>query len=283
MLGKNLRVNFSFIADVARQEAQKKQKTQDGFDSASGDAAKAVMAVGNSGFNSELAQLRRNALFAILQLSDDILSGDLDEDEVPSDRLDAYLQSAGESHDDDDEENAQLSQQLIQIYAANMADAMSSLGVDDDTIAKAFDTDIDDADEAIEQIAEAIELNLPKGEEETEAFIESFLFGEAELDMDMDKVDEFDSAQVGKNKVRKNKFGQTFVYKGVKAVRNGKVTVVNKRVGNTTMKAKLSPKQKMALRKASAKAVSPNAIKKRLKSINIGRRNGLYGKGKKGL
>jgi hypothetical protein len=280
MLGNNVGVNFSFIAAVAREEAQKKQvTTQDHFDSAAGDAAKLVLSAADQGFNSELAQLRSTALYAVLQLSDDIISGDLDEDELPSDRLDAFL-THGED-DGDDEENAQLNQQILQILAANMSDAMASLGVDDETIIQAFDTDIDEADEAIEKIAETVELNLPKGEE-LDAFIESFLYGEGELDMDAGKVDGFDSAaQVGKNKVRKNKFGQTLVYKGVKAVRNGKVTVVNKRVGNTGMKVKLSAKQKMALRKAGAKAVTPNAIKKRLKSISVGRRNGLYGK--KGL
>lgn len=278
MLGKNLGVNFGFIAAVAREESQKKQQTVNGFDSASGDAAVVVMSADDQGYNSELSHLRRTALFSVLQLADDIISGDLDDDELPSDRLDAYLSPEGD--DGEDEESAQVSQQVVQILAANMADAMSSLGVDDETIAAAFDTDIDAADEAIEKLAETIELNLPKGEE-LEGFITSFLYGEGELDMDAGKIDGFDSAaQVGKNKVRKNKYGQTLVYKGVKAVRNGKVTVVNKRVGNTAMKVKLSAKQKMALRKAGAKAITPNAIKKRLKSISVGRRNGLYGKGK---
>lgn len=279
MLGKNIGVDFSFIATVAREESQKKQQTVNGFDSAAGDAAEMVMSADDHGFSSELSQLRRTALFSVLQLADDIISGDLDDDELPSDRLDAYLSPEGDT-DGEDEESDQVSQQVVQILAANMADAMSSLGVDDETIAAAFDTDIDAADEAIEKLAETIELNFPKGEE-LEGFITSFLYGEGELDMDSGKIDGFDSAaQMGKNKVRKNKYGQTLVYKGVKAVRNGKVTVVNKRVGNTAMKVKLSAKQKMALRKAGAKAITPNAIKKRLKSISVGRRNGLYGKGK---
>jgi sulfur carrier protein ThiS len=276
MLGKNIGVNFNFIAAVTREESQKKQQTVDAFDSAAGDAATAVMSADDQGFNSELAQLRRTALHNTFQLSDDIISGDLEEGELPSDRLDAFLAPEG---DDGDDENAQLNQQIAQILAANMADAMASLGVDDETIAAAFDTDIHAADEAIEKLAETIEQNLPTGEA-LDGFITSFLYGEGELDMNAGQVDEFDSAEVGKNKVRKNKYGQTLVYKGVKAVRQGKVTVVNKRVGNTSMKVKLSAKQKMALRKAGAKAVTPNAIKKRLKSITIGRRNGLYGKGK---
>ncbi|MCK4108906.1 hypothetical protein [Acinetobacter radioresistens] len=277
MLGNN-RLNFGFIGAVALEQKAKQQQTHDGYDSAAGEAAKVVMSADTQGFNSELAQLRRTALFSVMQLADDILSGDLDEEELPSDRLDAYLQSAINNDEEDSEENAQLNEQIIQIMAANMADAMSSLGVDDETITKAFDTNVDEADEAVENLAETIEMNLPQNEL-LDDFIESFLYGESELDMDAGKVNGFDSAiQVGKNTIRKNKHGQTLVYKGVKAVRNGKITVVNKRVGNTQMKVKLSAKQKAALRKASMKAVTPNAIKKRLKSLTIGRRNGLYSK-----
>lgn len=277
MLGNN-RLNFGFIGAVALEQKAKQQQTHDGYDSAAGEAAKVVMSADTQGFNSELAQLRRTALFSVMQLADDILSGDLDEEELPSDRLDAYLQSAINNDEEDSEENAQLNEQIIQIMAANMADAMSSLGVDDETITKAFDTNVDEADEAVENLAETIEMNLPQNEL-LDDFIESFLYGESELDMDAGKVNGFDSAiQVGKNTVRKNKHGQTLVYKGVKAVRNGKITVVNKRIGNTQMKVKLSAKQKAALRKASMKAVTPNAIKKRLKSLTIGRRNGLYSK-----
>lgn len=283
MLGTTNRLDFGFIATVTRQEEERKKlQTVNGFDSAAGDAAQVVLSADVVGFDSELSQMRRSALYATFQLADDILEDELEEGELPSDRLDAFLQSAVADHTgDEDEENSQLNQQIIQIFAANMSDAMASLGADDETIAAAFGTDVDDADAAVQKIAEIIDTNIPKSDEELEAFIESFLYGEGELDMAAGSINEFDSAELGKNKVRKNKYGQTFVYKGVKAVRQGKITVVNKRVGNTMMKAKLSPKQKAALRKASAKAITPNAIKKRLKSINIGRRNGLYGK--KGL
>lgn len=283
MLGTTNRLDFGFIATVTRQEEERKKlQTVNGFDSAAGDAAQVVLSADVVGFDSELSQMRRSALYATFQLADDILEDELEEGELPSDRLDAFLRSAVADHTgDEDEENSQLNQQIIQIFAANMSDAMASLGADDETIAAAFGTDVDDADAAVQKIAEIIDTNIPKSDEELEAFIESFLYGEGELDMAAGSINEFDSAELGKNKVRKNKYGQTFVYKGVKAVRQGKITVVNKRVGNTMMKAKLSPKQKAALRKASAKAITPNAIKKRLKSINIGRRNGLYGK--KGL
>lgn len=282
MLGNGL--NFGFIAELQQQkkvaevEAQAKKDTVDNFDSAAGEAAQAVASLDDQAFNSELLALRREALFSVFQLADDILSDDLDDSELASDRLDAFVRSKDDS---DDEENAQLEQQVMQVKAANMADALSSLGVDDETINLAFGSDIDEADEAIENLAEIVEVNTPKGDDLQE-FITAFLFGDSELDMTAGEVEEYDSAQLGKNKTRKTKSGQTLVYKGVKAVRNGKITVVNKRIGNTGMKVKLSPKQKAALRKAMSKAVSPNALKKRVKSLRIGLKNGIY-KSNKGL
>lgn len=285
----NKGLNFSFVRDIQREKQNRDQiaaakaaadaATVNHFDSAAGDAAQAVMELDDQAFNSELLTLRRESLFAAFQLSDDILSDDLDDDELPSDRLDAYVR--GKDDDEDDEENSQLEQQIMQIKAANMADALASLGVSDDLITQAFDTDVDEADEAIEKIAEVVETNTPTGDEMVE-FIQAFLFGDTEINMNAGEVEVYDSAALGKNKVRKTKSGQTLVYKGVKAVRNGKITVVNKRVGNTSMKVKLSPKQKAALRKALSKAVTPNALKRRVKSLRIGMKNGIY-KANKGL
>lgn len=280
MNGKGLGLNFNFIADIQQQQTQVAQavKTINGFDSAAGDAAQAVLSLDDQAFNNEILGLRRDALFAVWQLVDDLLEDDLDDGELPNDRLDAYLSSENEG---DDEEENQLEQQTMQIKAAFMADAMASLGVSDDLIAAAFDTDVDAADDALAQIVEIIVAATPTGED-LDDFITQFLYGDDGLDMEAGQVDEYDSAVLGKNKVRKTKSGQTLVYRGVKAVRQGKITVVNKRVGNTSMKVKLSPKQKMALKKAAMKAVRPNAIKKRLRSLGIGHRQGIY-KQNKGL
>lgn len=265
-------LHFGFISEVQKENTAKKE-TINQFDSSAGQAAQQVMSLDDQAFNNELMALRRNALFAVLQLTNDIIEDELDDDELPSDRLDAYL--TAETKTADGEEVSEFEAQVVQIKAAFMSDAMSSLGVDDDTITKAFDTDVNEADDAVTKIAETIEVNLPTGED-LDDFITAFLYGDDGLDMEAGQVDEYDSAQLGKNKVRKTKSGQTLVYKGVKAVRHGKITIVNKRVGNTFMKVKLSPKQKEALRKAAAKAVSPNAIKKRIRSLKIGFHNGIY-------
>lgn len=276
-------LDYNFITEVRRQnQANKKTvietpvKTTNQFDGTAGEMAQVVLSADDKALDSEILSLRRDALFAVLQLADDILEDDLDDSELPSDRLDAHL-LGGELGEGLDDEHVQLAEQIVQIKAANMADAMSSLGVDDDSISKAFGENVDEADEAIERIAEIILENLPP-EDDRDDFISEFIFGDDGLDMEAGQVNQYDSAAVGKTKVRKTKAGQTLVYRGVKAVRKGKITVVNKRIGNTSMKVKLSAKQKNALRKAGAKAVTPNAIKRRLKSLRIGQRQGIYKK-----
>ena len=280
-------LDFSFIKEVERQKAAAKAAaataaqaaqpaTINQFDSAAGDMAQTVLSLDDKALENDILALRRDALFGVLQLVDDILEDDLDDGEIPSDRLDVHLLGF-DAEAEGDEESAQLTEQIIQIKAANMADAMASFGVDDDTISKAFGENVDEADEAIEQIAEQINSNLPP-EDDRDEFITAFIFGDDGLDMEAGQVDQYDSAAVGKTKVRKTKHGQTLVYRGVRAVRKGKIVTVNKRIGNTLMKVKLSAKQKNALRKAGAKAVTPNAIKRRLKSLRIGKSQGVYKK-----
>lgn len=266
-------LDFSHIAKVEKQvKDQTSKPIVAGYDSASGSAAELVQKLEDRAFDNELLELRRFALFAVLQLADDIISGDLEDDELPSDRLDVYL------HPDiiADEDNQTLVNQYVQIRAANMSDAMMSLGVSAELIDLIFGDDIEEADSAIESAAEIIEVNMPSGDD-LEAFVRDFLFG-GELDMEAGQLDGFDSAEVGKTKVRKTKAGQTLVYRGVKAVRHGKVVVVNKRVGNTMMKVKLSPKQKAALRRALSKANTGGAIARRLRSLAVGHKANIYKK-----
>jgi len=265
------KLNFGFIQQVKRQNEVTKQTIVNGFDSAAAEAAKKVMTLDDKAFNSEFLAMRKNAIMYGLQLVDDILEDNLEDAEIPSDRLDMYL--TADLPDDDDEESSLLNKQMAQIMAANMSDLFIALGVDEDTIADAFGSDIDNADLAISEIAETVISNLPQGDA-LDDFIQDLIYGEDE-DVIGQITEEYDAAQLGKNTVRKNKAGQTLVYRGIKAVRKGKITVVNKRIGSTG-KIKLSPKQKAALRKAAAKAIAPNAIKRRVKSLAIGHKRGIY-------
>ncbi|OTG87885.1 hypothetical protein [Acinetobacter sp. ANC 3813] len=227
------------------------------IDSAAGAAAAAVLDsddINTGALNSEIQGLRRMALALSLVLADDIVEKNLEEGELPTDRLDTLI--AGVSSGDDEEFEAD--QATLDIIIANVQDAMASLGVSDDLIATIFSEDVE-ANEAIEAAAEQILSNLPSSEDLPE-FTDMFVYGEAE---DEDSELMIDGVSVGKTTTKSGKFGK-LVYKAVKAIRNGRVTVVNKRVSG---KVKLSAAQRQALSKARRKASSSSAIKSRMRSM----------------
>lgn len=205
--------------------------------------------------NSEIQSLRKSAMALVIVLASSILENDLDENELPSDRLDSLI--AGLSAGGDDDEEFEADESTVDIIIANVQDALATLGVDDSMISAMFGGDAD-ADEAIEAAAEIIESNKPQGEDDLEEFIDVFAYGEAEDD---DLL--LDGVALGKTTTKSGKFGK-IVYKAVKAIRNGKVSIVNKRVSG---KVKLSAKQRSALKKAVKKAGSSGAIKRRMRSM----------------
>ena len=226
------------------------------LDSVAGEAAKAVEEASDldkAALNSEIQNLRKTALALVFVLCSAIIENDLDENELPSDRLDMLL--AGLASDSGDEEEFELNDSALDIVVANVQDALASLGVDDSVIADMFGGDAN-ADEAIQAAAEIIESNTPQGDDLDE-FIDLFVYGEATDDELM-----VDSVSLGKTTTKSGKFGKV-VYKAVKAIRNGKLSVVNKRVSG---RVKLSSKQRQALAKARRKASSSGAIKKRMRS-----------------
>ena len=99
---------------------------------------------------------------------------------------------------------------------------------------------------------------MPTGDD-LEEFIDLFVYGEAQDDGDT----MLDGVSLGKTTTKSGKFGK-LVYKAVKAIRNGKVAIVNKRVSG---RVKLSAKQRSALKKARTKASSSGAIKRRVRSM----------------
>lgn len=204
--------------------------------------------------NSEIQTLRKSALALVIILHDDILDNNLAEDELPSDRLDALL--VGMSSDQDGEE-LDVDQPTLDIIIANVQDALASLGVSDELILAIFSGEAE-ADEAIESTAEIIASNLPTGDD-LEEFIDLFVYGEAQDDEEA----MLDGISLGKTTTKSGKFGKV-VYKAVKAIRNGKVSLVNKRISG---KVKLSAKQRSALNKARRKASASGAIKKRIRSM----------------
>lgn len=231
------------------------QQQQTMLDSA---ASNAITVLGDAdldtvALNAEIQNMRKAALILVLSLSKAIVENELDENELPSDRLDSLI--AGFSSADETDEDIEVDQATLDIMIANIQDALESLGVSEKTIRTMFD-DGEDAEIAIESAAETIESQLPEGDE-LEEFFTVFIYGEPEDEMLLDGV------SVGKKTTKKGKFGNV-TYKAVKAIRNGKVTVVNKRISG---RVKLTSKQKNALAKARRKSTTSSAIKQRVKSI----------------
>lgn len=201
-----------------------------------------------------------------------------DQELLPSELLDSLiLESFTEDPDDDDDE---IDSTVKTILSAHIADAMSTLGVDEDLINDVFDSDIDIADAAIETASEIILENMP-ADDELDDFISVFAYGdEATYDAMMKEEEEdegmYDAAKkpltVGR-KTRRKVGGKNVTYKAVKAVRDGKIKVVNKRISG---KVRLSAAQKAALKKARRKSTTGSAVRKRMMSFAKGLQRNIY-------
>lgn len=265
----------SFGADVAH------------YDSAAGDAVKEI---GESSIDKRAAlaatqDMRKTALTIVLQLADDVAENALDADELPSERLDALMSGAlgledGESDD-----------VLVQLLSAHIADALASLKVPDAMISDMFGDDVDAADSAIDAMSETVIANLPSEGAELDDFVKDFVYGFSEPDMSdadtSEEVEEYDSMGKPKKKLgvgqktTKKVNGHTLLYKAVKAVRNGKIVTVNKRIGGTMV---LTAKQKAAMNKLHAKPRTGSMMKNALRSLMKGNAAKIYkGKGVGGL
>ena len=266
----------SFGADVAQ------------YDSAAGDAVKEI---GASSIDKRAAlaatqEMRKVALTIVLQLADDVAENALDADELPSERLDALMSGALGLEDGESDDI------LAQLLSAHIADALSSLKVPDAMISDMFGDDVDAADSAIDAMAETVIANLPSEGAELDDFVKDFTYGFSEPDMSDadtsdDEVEEYDSMGKPKKKLGvgqktiKKVNGHTLQYKAVKAVRNGKIVTVNKRIGGTVV---LTAGQKAAMHKLHAKPRTGAMMKQALRSLMKGDAAKIYkGKGVGGL
>lgn len=259
------------------------------YDSAAGDAVKEIgaSAIDKRAALAATQDMRKTALSIALQLADDISEGALDDSELPSERLDALM--AGALGLDD----GKADDVLVQMLSAHIADALSSLQVPDDMIADIFSDDVDTADSAIESMADIVLANLPSAGDALDNFVKAFAYGFSEPDMsdaeDMvdggaDESDEYDSIPgkpkkklgVGQKTIKKVN-GHTIQYKAVKAVRNGKIVTVNKRISGTLV---LTAKQKASMHKLHARPHTSAMMMKALRSLMKGDKARIYkGKG----
>ncbi|WOE40056.1 hypothetical protein [Acinetobacter chinensis] len=240
-----------------------------GFDSAAEQIAVSAKNIGAEQREQQslIEHVRETAITIVSDLVNAVTDKTLEDGELASDRLDSLIIEAIDEADDDE---GTLENAIVE----SVSDAFLTFGVDDSVINTIFDENVEAADAAIEAAAETVLANMPDDGEPMDALVREFIFGEAD-----EHEDGFDST-VAKNKARSGAFtqrkvnGRKIAYRGVLAIRKGKKTVVNKRLPG--QKIKLSAAQKAGQKKMRLRAYTPNAIKKRVRSFNKGRKMGLY-------
>ena len=255
------------------------------FDAAN-DPAESINPVDVAAANTMLFGLRQSALDTIVAVSEAIDQG-LEDNVLPSEYLDGIMMAVV------GDENGDAPEQVYAAFTAQMADLLNELGVDDSVIADMFGDNVEAADAAIEAMAESVNAALPADGDERDDFERDLVFGMddgPDGDADEDDVPAFDSVAGPKRKnietrtklipgrkTIKKVDGHTLVYKAQKVVRNGKITVVNKRISGTVV---LTSKQKAHMREMGAKANTASAIARRHKHLLKGINAGIY-KGKR--
>lgn len=238
------------------------------FDSAAENISVVVSKVSSTDREQQsvIEQIRQIALDILADTVDTISEGNLEEGELAVDYLDALIVDALDSADDESTyENALI---------ASLSDAFLTFGVDATDIEEIFSEDTEVADAALEAAANTVLANTPDEGPELEELVREFIFGEAD-----ETEEDFDS-MAKKIKARNGAFSQRKVngrkvhYRGVLAIRQGVKTVVNKRLPG--QKVRLTSAQKAGMKKARLHAFTANAIRKRLRSFNKGKRLGIY-------
>jgi len=228
------------------------------------------------------SQMRIQALSVAFMLAATLSEADYDDEDIlPSEVLDALMLEA--FVDDDDEDIEGIDENVKVVFSAHVADALSTLSVEDSVIDDLFDDDVEVADAAALAAAETVLENMPDDGDDFDLFVAAFAYSDEDVDDAEESFDsmngqepQFDAAgkklRVGKKTVKKVN-GKTLTYKAVKAIRNGKKVTINKRIGGKPL---LKAGQKAALKKARRKAGTGSAIKKQMKSFSKGMRMNLY-------
>lgn len=239
------------------------------FDSAAENISTVVSKVSSTDreHQSVIEQIRQIALDILSDTVDTISEGNLGEGELAVDYLDALIVDALDSADNDESS-------FEDALMASLSDAFLTFGVDTTDIEEIFSDDTDVADAALEAAANTVLANMPDDGPDLEELVREFIFGEA------DETEEGFDSMAKKIKARNGAFSQRKVngrkvhYRGVLAIRQGIKTVVNKRLPG--QKVRLTSAQKAGMKKARLHAFSANAILKRLRSFNKGKRLGIY-------
>jgi hypothetical protein len=220
-----------FAPLAAKPETEKPEGEDDGIFEAAGDGAPA-----------DDVQVRSMGMTAVLSW---VADGDFTYQD-----LDEYV--IGMADLDGDEEIADEEEEVYNDIWQSVADAMLSLGADDDNVTEFIDDEDDDAGEKLGTFLSDV---LDSITSEDEGIINLFAIGKEGAI--------FESAEPEEGSVFEA------AYKKVRVVRNGKVKFRKKRVSG---KVRLSAAQKRGLKKARRKA-NTSAAKLRRKKSNRRRKS----------
>lgn len=219
--------------------------------------------INEKAMSAHIANMRLNALIIVMQLAEAISEG-LGDEILPSEMLDELMQNhVGES------------EILNAVLSACVIDAYVTLGADENMVADAFDDDVEIADEALEALSQTVIENLPDEGDALSDFAMAFAYAEPVDDAEEVQYDGmmFDKAPRVGSKTTKQVNGHTITYKAVKAVRNGKVVTVNKRVNGTVV---LTAAQRAAANQRQGKPIKGASISKRNRSLQVGLNANIY-------
>lgn len=173
---------------------------------------------------------------------------DLDDGESYADRLMALIVGVADSNKDG--EITEEEQGVLSVALNAGWDYLVKLGVTEEDAGSLLN---DWDDEAADRVRDLVASVLPEGEDESGSEIDNFVFSDEDQESALDAV--LDA-----------------VYRKKLVVRNGKKVRVNKRISGVV---RLSPKQKVAIRKARMKSHSAGAMMRRMKSMRLRRKSGL--------
>lgn len=208
-----------------------------------------MVALDSAGFASNVIAMKAAAAVQTWCESTGDASLALDEGEGSADRLLALMVGIA---DDNKDGELDADEQAVVEMAFNAAwDYMSAKGVAESDLEALYGDDPVAANAAGDRVCEMLADKLPDGEAADDD-IDDFTFGSEATEGVFDAV-----------------------YKKRFAIRNGKKTIVRKRVSGVV---RLSAKQKVAIRKAQRKSGSAKAMMKRMKSMRVSRAMGLTGR-----
>lgn len=277
-------VNPHLAAALQKQGLERQQAGFDGIKEAAEQIA--IDPIDEKRAIHAISELRGQAFAVVLNTASIVSEQNADDEDAatPSEVFDYLMHSV---FGDDNEETDEM---VATHLTAHIYDVLRYIGVDEDIISDMFD-EVEVADDAVERMTDIVIENLPDDGESLENWVDAFVYGEESDDEDEDEVGLDNVGLDGATKVHftgkntKATLGGTTIkrmgknktavrYKGVKAIRNGKMVVVNKRVGGG--KIVLSSKQKAALKKATQKSKKSSARKKMMLSFRKGKKMGIY-------